>query len=303
MDFAIEGSALHRPLGFELATGGGTRGPARAPEAPLTIRVERHAPGWAGPAAAGGRFRGAIELPAGRKVFASARGAIEGFRVRLLGVAAGRPFADAPPRGKQADERASAREPLEAVLLTDARVTPDALDRLLREMVQRGFSTLAGRAARGAGDSIVALASGLAGDRDLEPDSPGLKELLAGGVAVAQALVRRLLEESFAPARARVVQVSVGGGRADEEAARIAEALAAEAALRAALAAPARSTSRADGAREQVERARDALRALGHPQATARVVFSPGGEQAALGVDLRRGSCSATRWTAVPASA
>src|SRR6185436_16901039 len=101
--------------------------------------------------------------------------------------------------------------PLQVLLLTDARLAPPTLERLLEEVAARSFASLAGGATPLPGDAIVALANGVAGEGELAPDSIGRRTLLVGAVAVAQALVRRLLEECYAPARARVVQVTVSG--------------------------------------------------------------------------------------------
>ncbi len=300
MDFVIVASALHRPLGFELPSIDGAAANRR-------VVVARHAPAQPGASCVAllppdeqadavsrqlraqlvrtGGYATDVALPAIPLVVASARGTVEGHRVSLLGFAAGRP---------SQDERA-ARGALQVVLLTDARLAPSPLEKLLRELAARSFATIAGLEPRLGSASIVALANGVAGEAELAGGSSGYRSLLVGGVAVAQVLVRRLLEEAFAPARARIVQITVSGGADDAEAARGAEALAAAPTLRSALT---RLAARSGDASPALS----ALRAAGYPDASARIVVAPRGDQAAVGADLRRGAATATRWTSVAAA-
>lgn len=142
---------------------------------------------------------------------ASARGVIDGMSTSLLGLAAGRPL---PKRS----------EPVVALLLTDASLRPATLERLLNEVAVASFGSVAGLATPGRDDALVALATGVAGGEPLEVDSLGWRTLKVGAIAVAQRLVRELLERS-APG-ALVIQLTVSGAASEEEAARVTETLA-----------------------------------------------------------------------------
>jgi glutamate N-acetyltransferase/amino-acid N-acetyltransferase len=201
--------------------------------------------------------------------------------VSVLGFAAGR-------------VAAPQREALQVLLLTDARLAPPMLEKLLSDVAARSFGSIAGIAIPRPSDRMVALANGVAGESELEPDSIGGTTLRVGAVALAQGLVRQLLETSFAPRRARLVQITVSGARDDEQATRAAEALAADEPTRAAMA--------SEGPRDE------SVAALANPLAGAsgasgsvRSSWSARADQAALRVDLGAGAGLATRWTAVAA--
>jgi hypothetical protein len=216
---------------------------------------------------------------------ASARGIIDGMRVSLLGIAAGRPL----PRRDA---------PVVALLLTDASLRPALLERLLNEVAERSFGSVAGLRTPGPDDSLLALATGAVGSDPLELDSLGFRTLKVGAIAVAQSLVRQLLERS-APAglhETLVVQLTVQGAASDDDAVRATEVLALalgdEAELRRALVAP----------KTQGDLARRLASLLSHAHvASAKlqsgVVRRP--KLLAWQVDLGAGAATATRWTAM----
>jgi N-acetylglutamate synthase/N-acetylornithine aminotransferase len=276
MSFAIDRGPLHRPLGFELAL-------------PRAIVATR--PAWSSSTpTVQGAFE--LQLPTESCVVASARGVVDGQRASVLGVASGHVLPD---------DRASLR----AWLLTDARPSRATLSELLRETSSRSFATIAGLASAPR-ESVVALANGLAGAQELELGSIGSTTLLVGLVAVAQLLVRQLLEQSCAPRPALLVQVSVIGASDAAAATRLAESVAASAAVRAALGeGQEQRESRAPRDSKSVESALLATIAAAGEHAdesrpTVRVVSSRDGATIAIGVELDRGAASATRWTAVP---
>jgi hypothetical protein len=215
---------------------------------------------------------------------ASARGVIDGMRVSLLGLAAGRPL----PRRS---------EPLVALLLTDAALQPATLERLLNEVALLSFGTVAGLAKPARDDALVALATGVSGGAPLEVDSLGWRTLKVGAVAVAQRLVRQLLERSADGAV--VLQLTVSGAASDEAAAHAAESLALSlhedawgAELRRALVAP---KGRSDVAGLLAPR-------LAAASITATALRSAVTRRAGLlawRIDLGSGAATATRWSAI----
>ena len=212
---------------------------------------------------------------------ASARGVIDGMRVSLLGLAAGRPL---PFRN----------DPLVALLLTDAALQPATLERLLNEVALLSFGTVAGLSKPGRDDALVALATGLSGGEPLAVDSLGWRTLKVGAVAVAQRLVRQLLERS-APG-ALVIQLTISGAASDEAAAHAAETLALslheEAGLRRALLEP---KGRDDIAKQLAPRI--AAASLAAPALRSAVTHGAG--LLAWRIDLGSGAATATRWSAI----
>ncbi len=200
---------------------------------------------------------------------ASARGVVDGVRVSVLGIAAGRPL----PRRD---------EGITALLLTDATFGTGALARFAAELAERSFAQVAGVHAPHRDDAIVVVATGAAGTTPLTLDALGGRTLLVGAVAAAQSLVQQLLERS--EPSALVVQITVSGAPDVEVATRVAEAIATE---RPALEALADAVARiAVGAGVRVDRMK--LFADWKRNAT----------RAALRVDLGLAQASATRWTA-----
>ena len=200
---------------------------------------------------------------------ASARGVVDGVRVSVLGIAAGRPL----PRRD---------EGITALLLTDATFGTGALARFAAELAERSFAQVAGVHAPHRDDAIVVVATGAAGTTPLTLDALGGRTLLVGAVAAAQSLVQQLLERS--EPSALVVQITVSGAPDVEVATRVAEAIATE---RPAPEALADAVARiAVGAGVRVDRMK--LFADWKRNAT----------RAALRVDLGLAQASATRWTA-----
>jgi len=212
---------------------------------------------------------------------ASARGVIDGMRVSLLGLAAGQPV----PRRN---------EPLVALLLTDAALQPATLERLLNEVALASFGTVAGLAKPGRDDALVALATGVSGGAPLEVGSLGWRTLRVGAVAVAQRLVRQLLERS-APG-ALTIQLTISGAASDEAAAHAAETLAlslhAGAELRRALVEP---NGRSDVAGLLAPHL--AAASLAAPALRSAVTRRAG--LLAWRIDLGSGAATATRWSAI----
>jgi hypothetical protein len=203
---------------------------------------------------------------------ASARGVVDGLRVSVLGIAAGRPL---PGRD----------EGIAALLLTDAAFAPGMVAPFAAELAERCFGQVAGVRAPDRDDAIVVVATSAAGTTPLANDSIGGRTLLVGAVAVAQALVQQLLEKSGpAAAPALVVQITVSGALDGEQAAAVAEAIAVE---RPAPEALADAVARiAAGAGVRVDRSK------------LHADWKRNAARAALRVDLGLAHASATRWTA-----
>jgi hypothetical protein len=203
---------------------------------------------------------------------ASARGVVDGLRVSVLGIAAGRPL---PGRD----------EGMAALLLTDATFAPGMVAPFAAELAERSFGQVAGVRASDRDDAIVVVATSAAGTTPLTNDSIGGRTLLVGAVAVAQALVQQLLEKSGpSAAPVLVVQITVSGALDGEQAAAVAEAIAVE---RPAPEALADAVARiAAGAGVRVDRSK------------LHADWKRNAARAALRVDLGLAHASATRWTA-----
>lgn len=212
---------------------------------------------------------------------ASARGVIDGMRVSLLGLAAGRPL----PRRS---------EPLVALLLTDAALQPATLERLLHEVALASFGTVAGLSTPGRDDALLAVATGLAGGEPLAVDSLGWRTLKVGAIAVAQRLVRELLEKTASGAL--VIQLTVSGAAGEAEAARVTEALALalheNRELRSELLQP-------KGKPATAERLAPSLASVGVAAPALRSAVSRRTRLLAWRVDLGGGAAAATRWSAL----
>jgi len=221
------------------------------------------------------------EVTVASSVRASARGIVDGMGVSLLGIAAGRPL----PRRDA---------PVVALLLTDATLRPPLLERLLNEVAERSFGSVAGLRTPRPDDALLALATGAVGGDPLEPNSIGLRTLKVGAIAVTQSLVHQLLERS-AP-KALVVQLTVQGAASDDDAARTAETLAAalqdEVELRRALLAP-KATD------ELASRLAPLLARAGVAAAKLQSGVTRRPKLLAWRVDLGAGGATATRWTAI----
>jgi hypothetical protein len=260
-------SAAQRPVQrVAVLARGGVGGPARDVASVVAAADPAHAPELA-------RWLAAPRAPA----LASARGVVDGVRVSTLGIAAGRP-------------RPQRDDGVTALLLTDATFATNALARFAAELAERSFSQLAGVHAPHKDDAIVVVASGAAGTTPLTLDALGGRTLLVGAVAVAQSLVQQLLEHSdpadagAAAGAALVVQITVSGALDVEQAAAVAEAIAAE---RPAPDALADAVARiAAGAGVRVERSK------------LFTDWKRNATRAALRVDLGLAQASATRWTA-----
>jgi len=262
-------SAAQRPLQriAVLARGGGG-GAAGDVASVIGAADPAHAPDLA-------RWLAAPRAPA----LASARGVVDGVRVSTLGIAAGRP-------------RPQRDDGVTALLLTDATFATNALARFAAELAERSFGQVAGIHVPHRDDAIVVVATGAAGTSPLTLDALGGKTLLVGAVAVAQNLVQQLLERSDpagtgdATSAALVVQITVSGALDVEQAAAVAEAIAAERPSPDALAdAVARIAA---GAGVRVERSK------------LFTDWKRNAARAALRVDLGLAQASATRWTAFP---
>lgn len=204
----------------------------------------------------------------------SARGVVDGVRVSALGIAAGRPLPDRS-------------EGVTALLLTDATFATNALARFAAELAERSFGQVAGIHVPHRDDAIVVVATGAAGTSPLTLDALGGKTLLVGAVAVAQSLVQQLLERS--EPSALVVQITVSGAHDAEQAAAVAEAIAAQRPAPLSPDALADAVARiAAGAGVRADRSK------------LHADWKRNAARAALRVDLGLAQASATRWTAFP---
>jgi glutamate N-acetyltransferase / amino-acid N-acetyltransferase len=103
-----------------------------------------------------------------------------------------------------------------AVLLTDAAVESDELDRRFRQVVERTFNCVSIDTDTSTSDTAVVLASGAAGPVD--PD-----ELEAGLAAVADSLTRQIARDG--EGAETLIEVHVDGARDREQAKRVGKAI------------------------------------------------------------------------------
>ncbi|RMG35264.1 MAG: bifunctional glutamate N-acetyltransferase/amino-acid acetyltransferase ArgJ [Planctomycetota bacterium] len=110
-----------------------------------------------------------------------------------------------------------------AVLLTDAALTAQQADRLLRGAVDRSFHCISVEGHRSTSDSVILMASGAAGI-EVAADAPDESNLADALTDVCQRLAQAIVAD--AEGATHFVTIDVRGARSDEEARRIAATIA-----------------------------------------------------------------------------
>jgi glutamate N-acetyltransferase/amino-acid N-acetyltransferase len=101
-------------------------------------------------------------------------------------------------------------------LTTDAVIEPAALDRALRDAVEVSFNRVVVDGDRSTNDTVIALASGAAGNRPLAPGHPQWGEFSAALTAVALELAKKLVHDG--EGATKFVTVRVQGAKTADDA-------------------------------------------------------------------------------------
>ncbi|MBI4610854.1 MAG: bifunctional glutamate N-acetyltransferase/amino-acid acetyltransferase ArgJ [Candidatus Rokubacteria bacterium] len=101
-------------------------------------------------------------------------------------------------------------------LATDAAISQDALQAVLRRAADRSFNRLTVDGDQSTSDTVAILANGLAENTPLERGSRGLRALARGVEAVAQRLARMLVKDG--EGATKLVEIRVRGAKARREA-------------------------------------------------------------------------------------
>lgn len=111
-----------------------------------------------------------------------------------------------------------------AFVTTDARVDPGALRRLATDVLAPRFNALTVDGCTSTNDTLLLLASGAAGGAALAPGADGWEGLVGATAEVADALVSQLIADGEGVTHVMIVDVE--GAADDEDARRIAKAVA-----------------------------------------------------------------------------
>jgi glutamate N-acetyltransferase/amino-acid N-acetyltransferase len=111
-----------------------------------------------------------------------------------------------------------------AFLVTDAPVSADALQALLRDAAEHSFNRITVDGDTSTNDTVLALASGEAGGPGLDADPEGLRELGVALTQVCRELARMMVRDG--EGATKVVDVRVAGAASDEGALTVARTVA-----------------------------------------------------------------------------
>ena len=111
-----------------------------------------------------------------------------------------------------------------AFVTTDAPISPSSARILVTGVLEPIFESLTVDASTSTNDSVFLLASGAAGGSAVEPGSPGWADLASTCEEVGTSLVEQLAAD--AEGGTHVLVVEVGGGGTDDDARRVARAIA-----------------------------------------------------------------------------
>ena len=120
-----------------------------------------------------------------------------------------------------------------AFLTTDAPVSPETLQALLRETVDASFNQLTIDGATSTNDMALLLASGAAGGEQIDEDHAALPQLRAALRKVAISLARELARDG--EGASKLLEIQVSGGASLDDARRAAKAVAGSMLLKAAI--------------------------------------------------------------------
>lgn len=109
-------------------------------------------------------------------------------------------------------------------IATDAGVSPEALQPVLKRAVDRSFNRITIDGDQSTSDTVALLASGLAENAPLERGSRGLRQFSRGLDAVTLRLARMLAEDG--EGATKLVEIAVGGARSRRDALAAARAVA-----------------------------------------------------------------------------
>jgi glutamate N-acetyltransferase/amino-acid N-acetyltransferase len=101
-------------------------------------------------------------------------------------------------------------------LATDAAVSPDALDAVLRRAVERSFNRITVDGDQSTSDTVAILANGLAENQPLEKGSRGLRQFGQGLEAVTEKLALLLLKDG--EGATKLVRIRVKGAKSRRDA-------------------------------------------------------------------------------------
>jgi len=109
-------------------------------------------------------------------------------------------------------------------VLTDASISPKALQESLKDGVQKSFNRITVDGDTSTNDTLLILANGQAGNREIASDSPGYRKFSALLHELLFTLAKKIVRDG--EGATKLVEIAVGGARTTSEAERVARAIA-----------------------------------------------------------------------------